>query len=172
MATSRSPSSGRCTRACDRDRSAPQGWKSSCRPARSRAGSATATPCSSRSRCGARCCRATASCSCTAGSSCRPTPARAREAFVRYRGRHHPRAGPRLRPGVVAAGRSAVGAAGGRAVGVGRRAAGAGDAVEAPARDARRRRPGSDHPARGAPSAGAGLSAWDWFDGGFFEFWR
>ena len=68
----------------DGGRSAPPAWKSSCRPARSRLGSATATPSSSRSRCGVRCCRATRFCSCTAASSCRPTTSKgAREAFVR-----------------------------------------------------------------------------------------
>ena len=69
--------------ACSGDRSAPRGSKSSCRPATSRAASATATPCSSRSRCGARRCRGTAICSCTPASSCRPIPSAAREAFVR-----------------------------------------------------------------------------------------
>ena len=66
-----------------RDRSAPRGSRSSCRPATSRAASATATPCSSRSPCGARRCRGTAICSCTRASSCRPIPAAPREVFVR-----------------------------------------------------------------------------------------
>ena len=45
------------------------------------------------------------------------------------------------------------------AVGVGRRAAGAGHAVEAPARHGRRRHPDSRHSARGPAEAGPGLSA-------------
>ncbi len=64
-----------------------------------------------------------------------------REAFVRTAVGTTVRPEPRLRPRVVAAGRSVVGPAAGRRVGVGRRPAGAGHAVEAPARDARRRRP-------------------------------
>ena len=110
---------------------------------------------SSRSRCGVRCCRATRSSRCTAASSCRPTPTSgAREVVPAHGARHDVRAGPRLRPRVVAAGRGAVGASRGRRVGVGRRAAAAGHAVEAPARDGRRRRADSAHPARGAPDAG------------------
>ena len=61
LATSRWRSSGRSMPACGGGTSAPPAWKSSCRPATNRAASATATPCSSRSPCGARCCRATAS---------------------------------------------------------------------------------------------------------------
>ncbi len=117
------------------------------------------TRCSSRSRCGARSCRATLSSRCTAVWSCPLIPPRAPERCICALplGPLWRRTG--LRPRVVAAGRSVVGAAGARSVRVGCRAAGAGDAVEAPARHGGRGRTDSAQSARGAPDAGPRLPA-------------
>ena len=109
-ATWRSPSSARCMPAFGGDRSARPGSKSSCRPATSRADSATATRCSSRSPCGARCCRGTLSCRCTRGSSCPPIPTAPGKRSCARRSAP-PSRRPRLRPRLVAAGRSVVGPA-------------------------------------------------------------
>ena len=76
-----------------------------------RSASATATPSSSRSRCGDRSCRATRSCRCTAASSCRRTTTRRQRRCSSHGGRDDPRPGPRIRPRLVAAGRGALGAA-------------------------------------------------------------
>ena len=96
-----------------------------------------------------------------------------KEVFLRTAFGDDRRTGPRLRSRVDAAGRAAVGAARRRRVRVGHRPAGAGHVVEAAARDGRGRRARFRSPnATERPTQALVYLLWDWYDGGFFDFWK